>query len=76
MSRDGMVEPTAAGASPPATNPRASTVNIAVDTFTTSIVRDWLDRTEAQRSRLFAPIPTKPSGSRAIADIDRRSKSP
>lgn len=67
MNRHGMVKPAAAGASPPATDPRASTVNIAADTFTTSIVRDWLDRAEAQRSRLFASIPTHPSGGRAIA---------
>jgi len=76
MIRHGMVEPTAAGAWPPATDPRASTVNIAADRGATSLVRDRLDRAEAQRSRLFASIPTHPGGGRAIADIGRSSKSP
>jgi hypothetical protein len=76
MTRHGMVEPSAAGARPPASDPRASIVKIAADSVATSLVRDRLDCAEAQRSRLFASIPTLPSGGRAIADIGRRSKSP
>lgn len=76
MTRNGMVEPSAAGAQPPATDPRASTVNIAADRVATSLMRDRLDRAEAQRGSLSVSVPTLPSGSPAIADIDRRSKSP
>lgn len=76
MTRHGKVEPSAAGAQPPATDPRASTVNIAAARDATSLVRDQRHRAEAQRSGPSASIPTPPSGGRAIADIDRRSKSP
>lgn len=76
MTRHGMVEPSAAGARPTATNPRASIVNIAADSIATSLVRDRLDRTEALRSRLFASTPTIPTRDHAIADIGRRAKSP
>ena len=76
MTRHGMVEPTAAGAQPPASDPRASTFKIAADSVATNLVRDRLDCTEAQRGRLFASIPTFPSGGRATADIGRSSKSP
>lgn len=76
MTRHSMFEPSTAGASPPATDPRASIVDIAADSVATSLVRDRLDRAEAQRSRLFASIPTPPSGGHAIADFGRRAKSP
>lgn len=76
MTRQGMVEPSAAGAQPTATDPRASIVDITADSVATSLVRDRLDRAEAQRSRLFASIPTLTSGGHAIADIGRRAKSP
>ena len=76
MTRHGMVEPTAAGARPPASDPRASIFKIAADSVTTSLVRDRLDCAEAQRSRHFASILTLPSGGGAIADIGRRAKSP
>lgn len=76
MTRNGMVEPSAAGAKSPATDPRASIVNIAADRVAKNLVRDRLDRAQAQRSGLSASIPTLPSGGGTIADIDRRSKSP
>lgn len=76
MTRNGIVEPSAAGARPQASDPRASIVKIAADSVATSLVLDRLDCAEAQRSRLFASIPTHHSGGRAIADIGRRSKSP
>lgn len=76
MTRNGMVEPSAAGAQSPATDPRASIVNIAADRVAKSLVRDRLDRAQVQRSGLSASIPTLPSGGSTIADIDRRSKSP
>jgi hypothetical protein len=53
-----------------------STVNITAAKDPTSLVRDQRDRAEAQRSGLFASIPTHLSGGRAIADIGRKSKSP
>ena len=76
MTRNGMVEPSAAGAQSPATDPRASNVNIAADRVAKSLVRDRLVRAQAQRSGLSASIPTLPSGGSTIADIGRRSKSP
>ena len=76
MTRNGMVEPSAAGAQSQATDPRASIVNIAADRVAKSLVRDRLDRAQAQRSGLSASTPTLPSGGGTIADIDRRSKSP
>jgi hypothetical protein len=76
MTRHGMAEPSTAGAEPPATDQRASTVNIAADSFTTSLVQDRQDGAEAQRSRLFASNPALPSVCRTIADIGSRSKSP
>jgi hypothetical protein len=76
MTRHGMLEPTAAGARPPASDTRASMVKIAADSVETSLVRDRLDCADSQRSRLFASIPTHPSSHRTRADIDRSSKSP
>jgi hypothetical protein len=76
MIRHGMVDPSAAGAPPPATNPRVSMVIIATDRGATSLGRDRLNRAKAQRSGLSASIPTLPSGARAIADIGRSSKAP
>lgn len=76
MTRHGMIQRSAAGAPPPATDPRASTVNIAADSCTTSLMPYRLDRAQAQPSGLSVSIPTYQSGGRAIADIGRRSKSP
>ena len=76
MTRHGKVEPSTAGAQPPATDPCASIVNIAADRGATSLVWARLDRPEAQRSGLSASILALPSSGRAFADIDRRSKSP
>jgi len=63
-------------APPPATDPRVSMVIIATDRVATSLGRDRLNRAEAQRSGLSAFIHTLPGTGRAIADIDRSSKSP
>jgi hypothetical protein len=76
MTRHEKVAPSAAGAHSPAPGPRASTVNIALDRGTTSLVQDRLDLNGAQRSHLAVSIPTLPGGGRAIADISRGSKSP
>ncbi|AZO45255.1 MAG: hypothetical protein EOS78_30250 [Mesorhizobium sp.] len=76
MTRHGMVEPSPAGAPPLATAPRVSIINIAAHSVATSLVRDRLNRAEAQRSGLPASIPTLPSSGRAVADTSRKSKSP
>jgi hypothetical protein len=76
MTRHGLVQALPAGAPPPATDPRASTVTIVASSVARSIVRAWLDRAEAPRSGLSASIPTLPFGGCAVADIGRRSKSP
>lgn len=52
MTRHGMVEPSTAGAQPTATDPRASIADITADSVATSLVRDRLDRAEAQRRPL------------------------
>jgi hypothetical protein len=76
MTRHGMVEPSAAGARPPASDPRASIVKIAADSVATSLVRDRLDCAKSQRSGLSATTTALPIFGRAIADIGRNSKSP
>lgn len=76
MIRHGLFHPQALGAAPSATDPRAPIVRIAADSFATSLVRDRLARAEAQRSGLFASIPTLPSASGTVTEIGRSSKSP
>jgi hypothetical protein len=76
MTRHGLFHPQALGAAPPATDPRGPVVTVAADRTTTSNVRGRQYRAAAQRSLQSASILTRPSGSRAIADIGRTSKSP
>lgn len=76
MTRHGMVMASAAGASPPATDPRVPSVTVAADRVATSLVQDRLDRAEAQQSGLSASIVTLPNGGNTIADIGRKPKSP
>ncbi len=76
MTRHGMVEPSAAGAEPPATDPRAPMAPVVVDRLTTSNVRGPLNRAEAKRSSLSASTTALSTVGRAIADIGRGSKSP
>ena len=76
MTRHGMIEPSAAAIQPPAADSRASKVTIAADEVATSRVPGRQYRAEAQRSGPSASTSALPSGSRAIADIGRSSKSP
>ncbi|MBD0414295.1 hypothetical protein ICI42_06475 [Tianweitania sp. Rool2] len=76
MTRHGMVEPSAAGARPPASDPRAPRVITDADTRPPGSVLGSQYCAKEQRSGLFASIPTLPGGGRAIADIGRSSKSP
>jgi hypothetical protein len=76
MTRHGMIQTSAAGAPPPATDPRAFMVIIAAYRVVTSRLPGRLNRAEAQRSGLSASITPLPGHGRAIADISRKSKSP
>jgi hypothetical protein len=71
MTRHGMVQASAAGAAPPATDTRASMMTIAADTIATSRLPGRLSRAKARRGRLSAPTSALPRSSRAIADIGR-----
>ncbi|MBP0441290.1 hypothetical protein [Tianweitania sediminis] len=75
MTRHGKVEPSAE--SPADGNDlRAPMVTVAADRLTTGNVRRRLNRAEAQRCLLSAPLPALPSGGHAIAEIHHKSKSP
>ena len=76
MTRHGMVQPSAAGTQPPATDPRVSMVIIDADRGASGRAPSRQHRAEAQRSGLSASIPALPGGGRAIADISRNPKSP
>lgn len=76
MTRHGIIQLQAAGAALPATELRAPMVTSAADGIATSGAQGRQHRTVAQQSLQSASISALPSGSRAIADIDRRSKSP
>lgn len=76
MTRHGMVEPSAAGAQPPAMDPHASMAIADTDTVAKRRLPGRLRRAEAQRSGLSTSILLLPGRSRAIADISRNSKSP
>jgi hypothetical protein len=76
MNRHGMVEPSAAGAQPPAMDLHASMAIADTDTVAKRRLPGRLRRAEAQRSGLSASIPAPRGGDHAIADISRRSKSP
>ena len=76
MTRHGMIQLQAAGAALPATAPCAPMPTNAADRIATSRVQGRQHRAAAQRSLQSASILALPSGSRADADIGRRSKSP
>ncbi|TAT77407.1 hypothetical protein ELI54_09370 [Rhizobium ruizarguesonis] len=76
MTRHGMIQTSAAGAPPPATDPRAFMVIIAANRVASSRLPGRLNRAEAQRSGLSASSTPLPGRGRAIADISPRSKSP
>lgn len=76
MIRHGMVQASAAGAAPLATDTRASLVTIAADRIAASRVPGRLSRAQARGGRLSIPTSALPSRDRATADISCRSKSP
>ncbi|QKC77884.1 hypothetical protein EB233_22265 [Mesorhizobium erdmanii] len=76
MTRHGIIQHSAAGTQPPATDRRTSMVIINADTAAPSRVPGGPYPMEAQRSGLSASISALPGDAPAIADISRRSKSP
>lgn len=76
MTRHGVFQLQAAGAAPPAKDPRASVMIIAVDSLATSCVPGRQYTAEAQRGGLSSSTPALPNDGRANADIGCRSKSP
>ncbi|TPL23412.1 hypothetical protein FJ945_16015 [Mesorhizobium sp. B2-4-9] len=76
MTRHGMVQPSAAGTQPPATDRRTSMVIIDADRAAPSRPPSRQHRAEAQRSGLSAFTPELPDSGRAIADTRRNPKSP
>ncbi|TPK10147.1 hypothetical protein FJ543_21585 [Mesorhizobium sp. B2-5-7] len=76
MTRHGMVQPSAGGTQPAATDRRRSMVIVDSDSAAPSRPPSRQYRAEAQRSCLSAFTPELPGGGRAIADISRKSKSP
>jgi hypothetical protein len=76
MTRQGKAEPSAAGARPPASDPRVSSVPIAAYKVTTNQTQGRDYRAEAQRRPLSASTSALPRVGRANPYIGRRSKSP
>ncbi|QPC89665.1 hypothetical protein GA829_36125 (plasmid) [Mesorhizobium sp. INR15] len=76
MIRHGMVEPSAAGASPPATDPRVPMVTTDAERRASGPAPSPQHRAEAHQSGLSVSIAALPGDDRAIADISRKSKSP
>ena len=76
MTRHGLLQTSAAGTQPSATDRRASMVIIDADRAAPSRLTCRQHRAEAQRSGLSAFTPALPDAGRAIADICRNPKSP
>ncbi|OQM73857.1 hypothetical protein BFN67_16685 [Pseudaminobacter manganicus] len=76
MIRHGMVDPSAAGAPPPVTDPPASIANLAADMAPSEPVPGRQYRAKEQRSGLSASTSALSRGISIITDIGRRSKSP
>ncbi|HCL67085.1 MAG TPA: hypothetical protein DIC56_20070 [Rhizobium sp.] len=76
MTRHGIVQASAAGITPPATDLHASLVITAVDRVAASRAPGRQSHADAQRSGQFASIAPLSRCSRATAYISRKSKSP
>ncbi len=76
MTRNGVFELRDAGAQPPARDPRAPVVTIAVRSVATSRVPGRQYTAEVQQSGMSASTTPLPAVRRAIADIGRGAKSP
>ncbi|RWB14349.1 MAG: hypothetical protein EOQ40_30425 [Mesorhizobium sp.] len=76
MTRHGMIHSQAAGAQPPAPDPRVSMVIINADRAAPSRLPSRQHHAQAQRCGPSAFTPELPDTGRAIADSSRKSKSP
>ncbi|TPM98572.1 hypothetical protein FJ966_11035 [Mesorhizobium sp. B2-1-5] len=76
MTRHGMVQPSAAGTQPPATDTPVSIVIIGTERVASGRATRRRYRVADRRSGPSASNPPLPGGGRAIADICRKSKSP
>jgi hypothetical protein len=76
MTRHGMLQPSAAGTQPPATDRRASMMLIDGNRTASNRASSRKHLAQSPRSSLPPAIPVLPDDGRAIADISRKSKSP
>ena len=76
MTQQGMIQRSAAGTHPSATDPRASTVIIDAEGGASGHATSRQYRVAERRSGPSASNPPRPGGGRAIADTSRKSKSP
>jgi len=76
MTRHGMLQPSAAGTQPPATEPRVSIVIIDAERVAPGRATSRQYRMAERRSGPAASNPPLPGSGRAIADTSRKSKSP
>lgn len=76
MTRHGMIQRSAAGTQPPATNPRASMAIADADKAATVVAPSRKHRAAEGRSGQTASILALPDGGRAIPDTSRKPKSP
>lgn len=76
MTRQGIIQRSAAGARPLATSPRVSMVIADAERHASGPAPGRQHRGDAQRSGLSALMPASPCCGRAIADTGRNPKSP
>ncbi|TIT01179.1 MAG: hypothetical protein E5W98_17025 [Mesorhizobium sp.] len=76
MNRHGMLQPSAAGTQPPATDPRVSMVIIDAERVASGRATSRQYRVAERRSGPSASNAPIPGGGRDIADTSRKSKSP
>ena len=76
MTRHGMLQPSAAGTQPPATDPRVSMVIIDAERVASGRATSRQYRVAERRNGPSASNPPLAGGGRAIADTSRKSKSP
>ncbi|RWB65080.1 MAG: hypothetical protein EOQ49_32855 [Mesorhizobium sp.] len=76
MTRHGLLQSSAAGTQPSATDRRTSMVIINADRAAASRPPSRQHRAQAQRSGPSASTPEPPDTGRTTADICRKSKSP
>ena len=76
MTRHGMVQPSAAGTQPPATDPRASIMSIDADRTASDRVPSRQCRAAARRDGPSASTAALPGGGHAIPDTSPKPKSP